>query len=44
MKKSVFEMVVAMVNGQQVKDMDTLREEVNAEWARVNAKRDANKS
>lgn len=32
MKKSVFEMVVALVNGREVADMDTLRQEVNAEW------------
>ena len=44
MKKNVFEMVVAMVNGQPVADMDTLRAEVNAEWERTNAKRLANKS
>lgn len=44
MKKNVFEMVVAMVNGQPVADMDTLRNEVNAEWERTNAKRMANKS
>lgn len=44
MKKNVFEMVVAMVNGREVKDMDTLRNEVNAEWARMEAKRNANKS
>ena len=43
MKKSVFEMVVAMVNGQPVADMDTLRDEVNAEYERMNAKRQANK-
>lgn len=43
MKKNVFEMVVALVNGQTVADMDTLRAEVNAEWERANAKRNANK-
>ena len=42
MKKNVLEMVVALVNGQPVADMDTLRMEVNAEWAHVNAKRQAN--
>lgn len=42
MKKNVFEMVVAMVNGQPVADMDTLRNEVNAEYERMNAKRQAN--
>ena len=44
MKKNVFEMVVAMVNGQPVADMDTLRNEVNAEWNRMQEKRNANKS
>ena len=42
MKKNVFEMVVAMVNGREVADMDTLRNEVNAEYERMNAKRQAN--
>lgn len=44
MKKNVFEMVVAMVNGQPVADMDTLRAEINAEYERMNTKRQANKS
>ena len=44
MKKNVFEMVVALVNGQPVADMDTLRTEVNAEYERMNAKRIANRS
>lgn len=44
MKKNVFEMVVAMVNGQPVADMDTLRNEVNAEYERLTAKSRANKS
>ena len=44
MKKNVFEMVVAMVNGREVKDMDTLRNEINAEWERMDAKRQANKN
>ena len=43
MKKNVFEMVVAMVNGREVADMDTLRNEVNAEWERMESKRQANK-
>ena len=43
MKKNVFEMVVAMVNGQPVADMDTLREEVNAEWAKMVEKKQANR-
>ena len=42
MKKNVFEMVVAMVNGREVADMDTLRNEINAEYERMNAKRQAN--
>lgn len=44
MKKNVFEMVVALVNGQPVADMDTLRTEINAEWERMAAKRDANRN
>ena len=42
MKKNVFEMVVAMVNGREVADMDTLRNEINAEYERMTAKRQAN--
>ena len=41
MKKNVFEMVVAMVNGCYVADMDTLRNEINAEYERMKAKRQA---
>lgn len=44
MKKSVFEMVVAMVNGREVADMDTLRNEVNAEWDKMTAKANANRT
>ena len=44
MKKNVFEMVVALVNGQPVADMDTLRAEVNAEWERTSAKAKANRA
>lgn len=44
MKKSVFEMVVAMVNGQPVADMETLRNEVNTEWAHMQEKANANRS
>lgn len=44
MKKNVFEMVVALVNGKEVADMETLRAEINAEWERTNAKRMANKN
>lgn len=36
MKKSVFEQVVALVNGRNVDDMDALREEINAEWNKIN--------
>lgn len=43
MKKNVFEMVVAMVNGREVADMETLRNEINAEWDRMESKRQANK-
>ena len=42
MKKNVFEMVVAMVNGREVADMETLRNEINAEYERMSAKRQAN--
>lgn len=42
MKKNIFEMVVAMVNGREVADMETLRNEINAEYERMNAKRQAN--
>ena len=44
MKKSVFEMVVALVNGQTVADMDTLRTEVNAEWEKMQTKANANRT
>ena len=37
MKKSTLEMIHALLNDQTV-DMDTLREEVNAEWERTVAK------
>ena len=43
MKKNVFEMVVAMVNGQPVADMDTLRNEINAEWNKMTEKKQANR-
>ena len=43
MKKNVFEMIVAMVNGQPVADMDTLRNEVNAEWNKMTEKKQANR-
>lgn len=38
MKKNVFEMVVALVNGREVADMATLREEINAEYAKMQGK------
>lgn len=43
MKKNVFEMVVALVNGREVEDMETLRNEINAEWERNQAKKQANR-
>ena len=43
MKKNVFEMVVALVNGQPVADMDTLRAEINAEWEKMTEKKQANR-
>ena len=42
MKKSVMQMVVALVNGQQVEDMETLKNEINAEWERLTEKSRAN--
>ena len=42
MKRNVFEQVVALVNGRTVANMETLRDEINAEWARMNEKRKAN--
>lgn len=44
MKKNVFEMVYTMVNGGKVEDMGTLRAEINAEWERMQEKRNVNKS
>lgn len=44
MKKNVFEMVVAMVNGQNVENMEYLREEINAEWARMTKKANTNRT
>ena len=44
MKKNIFEMVVALVNGENVADMDTLRAEVNAEWEHLKIKQSANKN
>ena len=38
MKKSVFEMVVALVNGREVADMNALRTAVNDEWEIMQAR------
>lgn len=43
MKKNVFEMVVAMVNGREVEDMELLRNEINAEWTKMVEKKQANR-
>ena len=42
MKKSTMKQIVALVNGQQVADMDALRDEINSEWARLTEKSEAN--
>lgn len=44
MTKNVFEMVHAMVNGQPVADMETLRAAVNEEYDKMNKKREANRN
>lgn len=44
MKKSIFDMVVALVNGREVADMETLRNEINAEAAYYEEKRSANRN
>ena len=42
MKKSVLESIRNYLNGDDTIDLSVLRDEVNAEWARMNAKRKAN--
>lgn len=44
MKKSVLESIRNYLNGDETVDLSILREEVNAEWARLNAKAEANRS
>lgn len=42
MKKSTLEAIRNYLNGDETVDLATLTEEVNAEWNRLNAKREAN--
>ena len=44
MKKSTLEAICNYLNGDNSVDLSVLREEVNAEWERMNEKRNANKS
>lgn len=44
MKKSTFEAIYNYLNGDETVDLSVLRNEVNEEYARLNAKRDANRS
>lgn len=44
MKKNVFEMVWNMVNGREVEDMETLRNEINAEHDKLTEKATAKAS
>lgn len=43
MKKNTLEAMRNYLNGDETVDLATLTEEVNAEWNRLNAKRDENK-
>lgn len=44
MKKNVFEAIHSYLNGDETVDLSMVREEVNAEWERMNAKRESNKA
>ena len=44
MKKNVFEAIHNYLNGDETVDLSMVREEVNAEWERMNAKRESNKA
>lgn len=44
MKKNVFEAIHSYLNGDETVDLSMVREEVNAEWERMNAKRENNKA
>lgn len=44
MKKSVLESIRNYLNGDDTVDLSVLRDEVNAEYNRLNAKRDANRA
>lgn len=43
MKKSTLNAIYNYLNGDETVDLSVLREEVNAEYERLNAKRDANR-
>ena len=44
MKRSTFAQVVALVNGQEVANMDELRAEINAEWQTYEAQKSEKRS
>ena len=44
MKKNVFEAIHNYLNGDETVDLSMVREEVNAEWERMNTKREGNKA
>lgn len=44
MKKSTLEAIHNYLNGDDTVDLSVVREEVNAEWERLNAKRAANRN
>ena len=44
MKKNTLEAIRNYLNGDDTVDLSILREEVNAEWERLNAKREANRN
>ena len=44
MKKSVLESIRNYLNGDETVDLSIVRDEVNAEWERLNAKANANRS
>ena len=44
MKKSTLEAIRNYLNGDETVDLTVVRDEVNAEWDRLNAKREANRN
>lgn len=44
MKKTTLEAIRNYLNGDETVDLSVVREEVNAEWERLNAKREANRN